>query len=115
MELTIHSDFLVRTIKENFNKTYPFLKLEFYRDGDKHKMLRDAERLYIKSNEALMISIEAARTLKELKNDIEKMTGYTAQIFRRSGNVWIETSLTDDWSLERQNKEGELFNTLLTR
>jgi hypothetical protein len=32
--------------------------------------------------------------------------GLCVQVFRKSGNHWIETSLTNSWTLEQQNREG---------
>jgi len=32
--------------------------------------------------------------------------GLIAEVFRRSGNVWIETILTNNWTLGQQNPEG---------
>ncbi|MFZ9982087.1 MAG: hypothetical protein ACO3FI_08660 [Cyclobacteriaceae bacterium] len=42
-----------------------------------------------------------------MKEEFKSATGLLVKIFRKSGNVWIETSLTDDWTLERQNEEGK--------
>ena len=28
------------------------------------------------------------------------------QVFRRSGNLWLETTATDNWSLHHQNEQG---------
>ncbi len=33
--------------------------------------------------------------------------GLKTEIFRKFGNLWIETSLTDNWTLQQQNKAGE--------
>jgi hypothetical protein len=33
------------------------------------------------------------------------------QVFRKSGNVWLETSATDAWSLKQQNQEGMDLST----
>jgi hypothetical protein len=34
------------------------------------------------------------------------------QVFRKSGKVWLETTVTDGWTLEEQNLQGEaLSNT----
>ncbi|QQR96487.1 MAG: hypothetical protein IPJ93_07810 [Bacteroidota bacterium] len=30
-----------------------------------------------------------------------------AQVFRKSGKIWLETSATDYWTLEQQNEEGK--------
>lgn len=37
--------------------------------------------------------------------------GLNAQVFRKSGNVWLETTMTDNWTLKQQNDHGrELSN-----
>jgi len=41
-----------------------------------------------------------------VEKDFESL-GLFAEVFRKSGNVWIETSLTNDWTLQQQNLEGE--------
>jgi len=56
---------------------------------------------------------QGSLTVKETDkvSDLEKVLwdqfGLSAQVFRKSGNLWIETSLTDSWTLSRQNKEGK--------
>ena len=115
MKLHIQRGKFVKDVKDAFTKQYPFLKIEFYRNSDKTKMLHDAERIYLNTGDAAMISIDATRSLRDVKNDIKELIGYTSQIFSRSGNVWIETSLTDDWTLDRQNKEGETLNVFFTK
>jgi hypothetical protein len=30
-----------------------------------------------------------------------------AQVYRKSGKIWLETTVTDSWTLEEQNKQGE--------
>ena len=45
-------------------------------------------------------------TVSTLENELWKNFGLSAQVFRKSGNLWIETSLTDSWTLEQQNREG---------
>jgi len=32
--------------------------------------------------------------------------GLAAQVFRKSGRVWLETIRTDNWTLNDQNKHG---------
>jgi hypothetical protein len=33
--------------------------------------------------------------------------GLYVQVFRKSGKVWLETTATDNWSLFKQNEEGQ--------
>jgi hypothetical protein len=36
--------------------------------------------------------------------------GIHVQLFRKSGKVWINTSVTSSWTLEEQNKQGEVLS-----
>ena len=36
-----------------------------------------------------------------------KTFGLSAQVFRLSGDVWLETTSTDNWTLEEQNSTGQ--------
>ncbi len=33
--------------------------------------------------------------------------GLNAQVFRRSGNLWLQTSATDQWTLAEQDRKGQ--------
>ena len=56
-----------------------------------------------------IIDISKEKTVAALEKDLHDKTGLVAQVFRKSGKVWIETSLTYDWTLGQQNNEGELI------
>ena len=43
---------------------------------------------------------------KILESEFEKL-GINIQLFRKSGNVWLQTTTTDHWSIAQQNKEAE--------
>ncbi len=53
------------------------------------------------------VDIDPARRVEEVEDDFFKKLGVMVRIFRKAGNMWIETTLTDSWSLRRQNHEGE--------
>ena len=47
-----------------------------------------------------------AMTVTELENKIHEVFGLNAEVLRKSGNVWLETKLTSNWTLLQQNKMG---------
>jgi hypothetical protein len=119
MNLYIDDRSQVRSIQKQFNAYYPFLKLEFFKNHTNEKNFSKAEtftsdefikNLFTKNKEGI-INISEKRIVAEVENDFKNKFGLLAQIFRLSGNVWIETSLTDDWTLEKQNKEGEQISS----
>jgi hypothetical protein len=108
-----------KSVQKQFNTYYPFLKIEFFRNSANEKLSTTVKQAgyegFLKnlfnSKVSGTIDVECGRTVAEVENDFKKQFGLSAQIFRRSGNVWIETTLTDDWTLEKQNKEGEQISS----
>jgi len=45
---------------------------------------------------------------------MEDQFGLHVQIFRKSGDLWLQTSKTDEWTIEHQNARG-LETTLSTQ
>lgn len=45
-------------------------------------------------------------TVQALEKQMEESFGLHVQVFRRSGNIWLETTVTDEWTLEFQNEQG---------
>ena len=52
------------------------------------------------------IDISPSMTVRELENECEKLFGICLQVYRRSGNLWLETTMTENWTISHQNKSG---------
>jgi hypothetical protein len=121
MKLYVDNKCPLGNIQKQFNAYYPFLKLEFFTNQLTDKNFFKAmplacesvKHMFIKNSEGT-INVEKKRTVAEVENDLKTEFGLSAQVFRLSGNVWIETTLTDDWTLEKQNKEGEQISSHFT-
>ena len=115
MKLYIEKESQLEGIKKVFTAFYPFLKLEFYKKPFRTNS-SSLKKETIPSQMALVqlarvsgrkgIDIGQSRTVKDLEQDFESL-GLFAEVYRKSGNVWVETSLTNDWTLQQQNLEGE--------
>jgi hypothetical protein len=46
-------------------------------------------------------------TVKELETVFEEKFGLHVQVFRKSGDQWMQTSVTDNWTLGKQEHKGE--------
>jgi hypothetical protein len=44
--------------------------------------------------------------VSELENLFKRKYKLNIQVFRKSGNAWLETTVTDAWTLDKQNQEG---------
>ena len=119
MELKIEQETSVKDIQKEFNAFYPYLKIEFFENAypenkpfpkakkiDANKLIRQIT----KSRNWGKINMNGNRMVADFENDFLKLFGLSVQVFRKSGTLWIETTLTDNWTLDKQNKEGEFLN-----
>ena len=105
---------LVGEIKEEFSSQYPFLKLEFLITK---RRPAGAQHLVITHDSTKLSSIQPA--MKEGGMFVNDMTTvgelesffhnhlFDVQVFRRSANLWLETTMTDSWTLQKQNNHGK--------
>ncbi len=107
-------------VKRQFNFYYPYLKLELYSNPfvkQNYATKKEWVELNGKSNTLNqfncngVININGHRTVRELETDIAAL-GLYGQVLRKSGHMWIETVLTNDWTLQHQNYEGEQISSL---
>lgn len=116
MNLVIKGNRLIKEIQEEFTAEYPFLKLEFFRNGpvqlnrypadrqiSKQRRLKDA---WINTKEEGILQIADNMTVFELEKLLMDRYGLATQVFRKSGNIWLETLRTDNWTLRQQNDHG---------
>ena len=113
MKLFFEQNSLPEDIKKVFTANYPFLKIEFYKNP-LIKSLYKKETIpahlpliqQMKKQSETVINIDRNKTVAELENDFLSI-GLKAEVFRKSGNVWVETSLTNNWTLQQQNAAAE--------
>ena len=114
MKIYIEKGTSVDEIKKVFTARYPYLRIELYKNPSNNNIPIKKEALpynflldkYIHSPGATIIDINNDVTVAGLEHQFEDV-GLAAEVLRKSGNVWIETSLTDNWTLQQQNTEAE--------
>ncbi|MCB0692400.1 MAG: hypothetical protein KDC16_12200, partial [Saprospiraceae bacterium] len=52
------------------------------------------------------LKLNSELTVSDFEQMMEKDFGLHVQVFRRSNQLWLQTSATDDWTLEVQNTKG---------
>jgi hypothetical protein len=115
MKLQLNKESSIKSIQKEFSEHYPYLKVEFYKNHSIGPRLLRAQLLSAsecsrKLDGTLngnLININKSRTVAELEKDFERLLGFRVLVFRKTGKMWVETTLTDDWTLEDQNLEGE--------
>ncbi|MDZ4795971.1 MAG: hypothetical protein SGI83_16950 [Bacteroidota bacterium] len=115
MLLHIAPNRLISDIQQEFNKMFPFLKIEFFNKRSLSRGDFSAKQLLPKSQKvgdsqlAISngdISIEEEMKVSELENIFKDQFSLAVQVFRKSGNLWLETTMTDNWTLLQQNNHG---------
>ncbi len=114
MKIHIENGTSVGEIKKVFTTYYPYLRIELYRNRLNINNVEKKEALpqnflldkYIHSTGKATIDINPDVTVASLEHQFEDV-GLTSEVLRKSGNFWIETSLTDNWTLQQQNAEAE--------
>ncbi|MBS1574979.1 MAG: hypothetical protein JST09_06705 [Bacteroidetes bacterium] len=111
MQLRITPAKLISEVQVEFNTVFPFLKLEFFQNKPLQK---DALPLANKriGDYQLKIADGEIEITKEMKvNELERkfkdQFSLNVQVFRRSGRLWLQTTMTDGWTLEKQNEHGK--------
>lgn len=121
MKLVINDKKRINIIQKEFNEVFPFLMIEFFskptgKGGgitkkfmkNNSKELGEFRTVYTKGH----ISITPDMTVNELEQQFQDRYGLLAQVYRKSGKAWLQTTATDGWTLEKQNAEGEALNKI---
>ena len=112
----------VKDLKIEFRNMFPKLKIEFYTrkhdhfEGSKEKELIGDDILLGDLNPELedgTFEIKENMLVDEFETQIDDKFGLHTQVFRKSGNQWLQTSITDNWSLEKQERKAEQIEDYL--
>ncbi len=119
MKININDNRKIFAIQEEFNMMFPFLKIEFF--SKPHKVNGPSAKKLMKHNSKTLgecrtihnkgeITITPGLTVSDLEQRFQDVYGLNVQVFRKSGKIWLETTVTDGWSLDEQNKQGEALS-----
>jgi len=121
MRLHIAPYRLISDIQKDFNEAFPFLKIEFFKTKSfsrseflAHQIIPSQRKigdgqLAITDGD---IEIAGEMKVKELEKIFRDQFRLASQVFRKSGNIWLETTMTDDWTLKQQNDHGREISTV---
>jgi len=114
--MKINSQTTIEDLFNYFTGMFPYLKIELY------KKAHNAHEGSPKTDE-LSHNLKLTEINPELENEEFNFHGQMkvsefesmmsnklklhVQVFRKSNEIWLQTSVTDDWTLEKQNGKGE--------
>lgn len=108
----------IAEVKDYFHNVLPYLKLEFYaashdeKEGSlKDKLLLPGTELHVLNESTVIFEfvIDENETVAQFEHLLFEHFGWNAQVFRKSGEVWLQTMTTDSWSLKKQNQKGQQY------
>lgn len=121
MKLNIAGTRTIQEVQHDFSAAYPFLKIEFFNPLRKAKTTAANMLVHsLKIQEARRkqqdgyLELYDAMKVQELELALKDIYGLNAQVFRRSGNIWLETTMTDSWTLKTQNDHGREISTRIS-
>ena len=116
MKILINDHRKIFAIQKEFSEMFPYLKLEFFSKPHtvggaspkkimKHPTNTIGQCRVIHNKGTLTITPNM--TAADLEQNFADVYGLSVQVFRKSGKSWLETTVTDNWTLEKQNRQGE--------
>ena len=106
----------VQHIFNEFADKFPYLKLEFYTsshaDGEgSRKEDQVSHSTLIGSLNPSLHDTELVFNGEQVVTDFEQMMKdrfrLNVQVFRKSADLWLQTTATDQWTLSKQNGKGQ--------
>ena len=114
MLLNINQNKAISDVQKDFNLAYPFLKIDFYKLSDPKR--GPASRTHLINTLSIKnaglttqgnLEISDALTVGQLEKTFREQFGLYVQVSRKSGNLWLETTISDNWTLKQQNDHGK--------
>lgn len=113
MFLQIYDSMTVEEVQDRFTECFPFLKIEFY--SKPHKKFEASDKTYLYHKKMLIgdirkkhidgsLEIKSWFTTARVEKELKDIYGLNAQIFRWDRNSWIQTSLSDEFTLQQQSQ-----------
>ncbi len=119
MSVALNDNMNIATVQQLFNELFPFLKIEFFEKENRDNSVTIKKRIHSVQKKLVdyklpkepykEICIHPDMTVTELEKEFKGLYKLHTQVFRRSGNIWLETTITDGWTLKEQNNQGEMI------
>ena len=116
MRIQITADRKIQEIKEMFHRAFPYLKLVFFSKPHQEFKGSPAKFMIMDRDQTVqdlvpdlkegVVTFDVDTPTFEIESMFEDF-GLHVQVFRKSGTLWLETSVTDRLTLQEQNTKGK--------
>lgn len=108
----------LKDLQIEFNQAFPFLKIEFF--SKPHEDGNGSNEAYILDNELTVgevrdkdvsgfIPIDGKIPVGIFEKLFQSNFDLYVQVYRKSHGKWLQTWVTDIWTLEEQNNRGKIL------
>lgn len=98
----------VEDVQAEFNNAYPYLRIDFVKKG-RAVTIGDLNA----DVKPCAIEVDDQMAVNQLEKIMSACFNVPVKILRKSGNVWLETSITGNWTLAQQNEHAKEISTNL--
>ncbi len=117
-KMKINNSKQLKDLQKEFNQVFPYLKIEFFRKPhDEGNGSNEADILDIEltveevrdNNTEGFIPTDGAIPVGVFEKLFQDNFGLNVQVYRKSHGNWLQTWVTDVWTLEEQNNRGKIL------
>ena len=117
--MKIYNSKQLKTLQKEFNNRFPFLKIEFFKRAHPYGInSKEIERLNPELTVGEVRKIETVGKLAMngsipvgvFEKMLEDRFGLFVQVYRNSYGKWLQTWVTDIWTLDEQNNRGKVLS-----
>ena len=113
MILELKKDRTVCDVRADFTSEFPYLTLDFYKyvtgrlgSSIRQKLVKSTGLAKSGLHREGSLEVNESMTVRELEKAFVEQFGLFVQVSRKSGPVWLETTISDSWTLQQQNEHG---------
>ena len=119
MKIIISDHRKIIALQAEFNALFPYLKIEFLQKSNLNRS--EAQKKSSKIGDITVadcrtfhnkgeLAVNDSMTVAQMEDNFRDVYGLEVQLLRKSGKTWLETSVTSDWTLRKQNEEGKALS-----
>ncbi len=123
MEIEINSSRIIKEIQDEINQKFPYLKLQFFGLSSVATNLFSKENRIECNSQTLgeqyvinnpgVVNVNGNTKVETLENQFLDEFNIPVQLYRKSGNIWLQTLETNHWTLSEQNRHGEEMDRIV--
>ena len=108
----------LKDLQTEFNQAFPYLKIEFFSkphdegNGSNEIDILDAELAIgeVRDNDVSgFVPLNGKIPVGMFEELLKKNFGLYVQVYRKSHGKWLQTWVTDIWTLDEQNNRGKVL------